>query len=95
MREIEDEKVYENNNYLENIPEIQSNEPIIQTVEPENFRTTGTNKRSMEKSIYSSKKFSATGGTGGLSQNLAKFKSPTKVLGDFQMVMINKAFIDF
>ena len=57
-----------------------------------------------ERSYYSSKKYSATGGTGGytdgnggnMSQSFhRKFKTPTKVLGDYQMVMVNKAFIDF
>lgn len=49
-----------------------------------------------EKSYYSSKKYSATGGTGGLSSTVhRKIKMPTKVLGDYQLQMINKAFTDF
>lgn len=52
---------------------------------------------------YSSKKYSATGGTGGEgalysgvnSYHNRKTRSPTKVLGDYHMVIINKAFVDF
>lgn len=48
------------------------------------------------QSFYSSKKYSATGGTGGPhSSIIIKKNSPTKVLGDYHMVMINKAFADF
>jgi len=50
-------------------------------------------KKSIERSFYSSKKYSGTGGTGG-SYNRSK-ASPSKVLGDYQISMINKAFADF
>ena len=41
-------------------------------------------------------KYSATGGTGGLNGSLSfKKHSPSKILGDYQMVMVNKAFQDF
>jgi hypothetical protein len=53
------------------------------------------NQSSVERSFYSSNKYSATGGTGGHASFHRKFKSPTKVLGDYQMVMINKALKDF
>ena len=51
---------------------------------------------SREKSDYSSKKYSATGGTGGLSSTVhRKIKMPTKVLGDYQLQLVNKAFLNF
>ena len=53
---------------------------------------TSQSKKSMVRSFYSSKKYSATGGTGGINH---RSKSPSKVLGDYQMQMINKAFLDF
>ncbi len=57
----------------------------------------------MQRSYFSSKRYSATGGTGGAvysghnssSNHFKKNKSPTKVLGDYHMMMINKAFKDF
>jgi len=58
--------------------------------------TKSLSKKSLVQSYYSSKKYSATGGTGGPhSSIIIKKHSPTKVLGDYHMIMINKAFADF
>ena len=53
--------------------------------------------KSNTASVYSAK-YSATGGTGGIMglQNINRSGvSPTRVLGDFQMNMVNKAFENF
>ena len=49
------------------------------------------------RSVNSSKQYSATGGTGGEGSgfNRGRMKNPSKVLGDYHMKNINKAFIDF
>lgn len=63
-----------------------------------NNQTQSNSKQQLhpQESYYSSKKYSATGGTGGLSSTVhRKIKMPTKVLGDYQLQLINKAFVDF
>lgn len=81
---------------LEDIPEIPLlvDGPADQVVRPAAVHQ-HRNQSSVERSFYSSNKYSATGGTGGHASFHRKFKSPTKVLGDYQMVMINKALKDF
>jgi hypothetical protein len=39
--------------------------------------------------------YSGTGGTRSQCKSVRRDKSPTKVLGDYHLKMINKAFIDF
>ena len=52
--------------------------------------------KSLVRSFNSSKKYSATGGTGGgLAMSTRTKYTPTKVLGDYQLAMVNKAFADF
>ena len=47
-------------------------------------------------SYNGSMKYSATGGTGGANGSLSfKKQSPSRILGDYQMTMVNKAFKDF
>lgn len=76
---------------LERIPEYPP--PPKQTENAELAAVnTSFSKKSVERSFYSSKKYSGTGGTGGTNY---RSKSPGKVLGDYQISMINKAFADF
>lgn len=52
--------------------------------------------KSIGMSYQGSMKYSATGGTGGPNGSLSfKKHSPSKVLGDYHMIMVNKAFQDF
>jgi hypothetical protein len=68
---------------LEDIPEI----PLLADGHAAVSRAAGgpiqKNHSSVERSFYSSNKYSATGGTGGHASFHRKFKSPTKVLGDY------------
>ena len=53
-------------------------------------------KKSMSPSFRSSNKYSATGGTGGPNAYLSFRKaSSSRVLGDYHMAMVNKAFAEF
>jgi len=48
-----------------------------------------------DNSYAVSKAYSGTGGTRSQCKSVRRDKSPTKVLGDYHLKMINRAFADF
>jgi hypothetical protein len=90
--------IIETNGQLEDIPEITSKRDQSLGIDRNRNLGRDSSELTLEAGSYNaSKKYSATGGTGGENGSSLnrRLKNPSKVLGDYHMTMINKAFADF
>ena len=77
---------------LDDAPRAQANSRNRQ-IDREPSQSQTQESKSFGMSYNGSMKYSGTGGTGGPNGSLSfKKHSPSKILGDYQMIMVNKAF---